>query len=116
MNHEHIQPNEDSRPDHEGARPDDAHAPTASTTPTAPTAPITVGRPVGAGGRRVTIRGRSAGIAHSDADVVEFLRRAGLPDAWEYLDDPHWVEWQDGRPRTYDTTPPGHGDHGEVIG
>lgn len=69
-----------------------------------------------AGGRRVTIRGRSAGIAHGDADVVEFLRRAGLPDAWEYLDDPHRVERQDGRSRTYDTTPPGHGDHGEVIG
>ncbi|MFF8534771.1 hypothetical protein ACF07B_23030 [Streptomyces sp. NPDC015532] len=110
MNHEHIQPNEDARPDRERARPDDAHA-LAS-----PTAPITVGRPAGAGGRRVTIRGRSSGIAHSDADVVEFLRRAGLPDAWEYLDDPSWVEWQDGRPRTYDTTPPGHGDHGEVIG
>ncbi|MEU4086873.1 hypothetical protein AB0F76_21820 [Streptomyces aureus] len=79
-------------------------------------APVLVGRPAAAGGRRVTIRGRSAGIAHSDADVVEFLRRAGLPDAWELLDDPRWVGWQGGRPRTYDTTPPGHGDHGEVIG
>ncbi|MER5469238.1 hypothetical protein [Streptomyces sp. NPDC002685] len=80
------------------------------------TAPIVVGRPAGTGGRRVTIRGRSAGIAHSDADLVEFLRRAGLPDAWELLDDPHWVEWQDGRPHEYDTTPPGHTDHGAVIG
>lgn len=107
-NHEHTQPDEDAeRAGREGTPPDGAQAPVA---------PITVGRPAGTGGRRVTIRGRSAGLAHSDADVVEFLRRAGLPDAWEYLDDPHWVEWQDGRPRTYDTTPPGHGDHGEVIG
>ncbi|MFF2367156.1 hypothetical protein ACFVU0_31240 [Streptomyces sp. NPDC058122] len=106
-NHEHAEPeNENAQPEHEHVQSDHEHIP----------APIAVGRPAGTGGRRVTIRGRSAGVAHSDADVVEFLRRAGLPDAWEYLDDPHWVDWQDGRPRTYDTTPPGHGDHGEVIG
>ena len=79
-------------------------------------APIVVQRAGGTGGRRVTIRARNAGIAHSDADLVEFLRRAGLPDAGDLLDDPRWVEWQDGRPHEYDTTPPGHMDHGAVIG
>jgi hypothetical protein len=49
----------------------------------------------------VTIRDQIAGLALSDADLVEFLRRAGLPDAWEVLDDPRWVEWQGGRPHEY---------------
>ncbi|MET7436556.1 hypothetical protein ACWERY_20920 [Streptomyces sp. NPDC004082] len=65
--------------------------------------PIVVQRVTGTGGRRVTIRAQVAGLAHSDADVVEFLRRAGLPDAWELLDDPDWVEWQGGRPHEYGT-------------
>ncbi|MEU5344258.1 MULTISPECIES: hypothetical protein [unclassified Streptomyces] len=64
-------------------------------------APIVVHRAAGAGGRRVSIRARVAGLAHSDADLIEFLRRAGLPDAWELLDDPLWVDWQDGRPHEY---------------
>ncbi|MFD3380052.1 MULTISPECIES: hypothetical protein [unclassified Streptomyces] len=67
------------------------------------TAPIVVHRAAGTGGRRVSIRARFAGLAHSDADLIEFLRRAGLPDAWELLDDPHWVDWQDGRPHEYGT-------------
>ncbi|WP_308013462.1 hypothetical protein [Streptomyces beigongshangae] len=66
------------------------------------TAPVVVHRAAGGGGRRVSIHARVAGLAHSDADVVEFLRRAGLPDAGELLDDPQWVEWQDGRPHEYD--------------
>jgi hypothetical protein len=49
----------------------------------------------------VTIRAQTAGLARSDADVVEFLRRAGLPDADDVLDDPRWVEWQGGRPHEY---------------
>ncbi|WP_262009826.1 hypothetical protein [Streptomyces sp. FIT100] len=43
----------------------------------------------------------TAGLARSDADLVEFLRRAGLPEAWDLLDDPQWVEWQGGRPHEY---------------
>ncbi|MCQ4209811.1 hypothetical protein M4J07_008607 [Streptomyces longispororuber] len=46
------------------------------------------------GGRRVYIRGEDAGLATSVADVVEFLRRAGLDDA--PLDDPDVVEWRGG--------------------
>jgi hypothetical protein len=65
------------------------------------TAPVVVHRAADTGGRRVSIRAQFAGLAHSDADLVEFLRRAGLSDAWELLDDPHWVEWQGDRPHHY---------------
>ncbi|MET8328548.1 hypothetical protein [Streptomyces sp. NPDC005181] len=63
--------------------------------------PIVIHRTAGTGGRRVAIRARIAGLAHSDDDVIEFLRRAGLPDAGDVLDDPRWVEWQGGRPHEY---------------
>ncbi|MFC8593110.1 hypothetical protein [Streptomyces atroolivaceus] len=52
------------------------------------------------GGRRVTIRGQIAGLAHDDQDVVEFLRRAGLPRG-AALDRPEWVQWRGGRAHTY---------------
>ncbi|MEU1041333.1 hypothetical protein ACFYP4_30065 [Streptomyces sp. NPDC005551] len=73
----------------------------ASSAENRGTAPIVVHPATGTGARRVTIRARAAGLAHGDADLVEFLRRAGLPDAWELLDDPDWVEWQGGRPHEY---------------
>jgi hypothetical protein len=41
------------------------------------------------------------GLAHSDDHLVEFLRLAGLPDAWDLLDDPGWVEWQGGPAHEY---------------
>ncbi|MBP0460891.1 hypothetical protein [Streptomyces montanisoli] len=66
-------------------------------------APIVVHRASGTGGRRVTVRGQIMGLAHSDGDLVEFLRRAGLPDAGDLLDDPAWVEWQGGPPHDYTT-------------
>ncbi|WP_392872762.1 hypothetical protein [Streptomyces sp. LN499] len=65
-------------------------------------APIVIHRPAGTGGRRVTIHAQTAGLAHSDNDVIEFLRRAGLPDAGEVLDEPQWVQWQGGHPHDYD--------------
>ncbi|MER5463946.1 hypothetical protein ABT010_25335 [Streptomyces sp. NPDC002668] len=65
------------------------------------TAPIVVHRAAGNGGRRVRIRGQIVGLAHNAADLIEFLRRAGLPDASDVLDDPHWVEWQGGRLHEY---------------
>ncbi len=64
-------------------------------------APIVVHRASGTGGRRVTVRGRIMGLAHSDDHLIEFLRLAGLPDAWELLDDPTWVEWQGGPAHEY---------------
>ncbi|MEU6872829.1 MULTISPECIES: hypothetical protein [unclassified Streptomyces] len=64
--------------------------------------PIVIHRPSATGGRRVTVRGQIAGLAHDDADVVEFLRRAGLPDAEQLLDDPAWVQWRGGRAHRYE--------------
>ncbi|MEU2179521.1 hypothetical protein [Streptomyces thermolilacinus] len=60
-------------------------------------APIVVHRPTPSGGRRVTARGDILGLAHNDADLVEFLRRAGLDEADIDLDDPGLVEWRGGR-------------------
>ncbi|KOT28077.1 hypothetical protein ADK84_37510 [Streptomyces sp. NRRL WC-3701] len=51
--------------------------------------------------RRAAGGGQILGLAHSDRDVVEFLRRAGLPDAEPLLDDPAWVEWRGGQPHDY---------------
>ncbi|MFC8704052.1 hypothetical protein ACFUIV_17950 [Streptomyces anulatus] len=64
-------------------------------------APIVIHRPSPTGGRRVTIQGQIAGLACSDADVVEFLRRVGLPDADDLLDQADWVEWRGGRAHEY---------------
>ena len=66
------------------------------------TAPIVVHSPSPSGGRRVTARGEILGLAHEDQDLVEFLRRAGLPDAWDLLDDPAWVKWKGGRAHHYE--------------
>ncbi|MFE9912863.1 hypothetical protein [Streptomyces clavifer] len=65
-------------------------------------APIVIHRPSPTGGRRVTIRGQISGLAHDDGDVVEFLRRAGLPDAEQLLDDASWVQWRGGRAHRYE--------------
>ncbi|MFC9397496.1 hypothetical protein ACFTWS_30680 [Streptomyces sp. NPDC057027] len=65
-------------------------------------APIVVHQPSSTGGRRVTAHGNILGLAHSDNDVVEFLRRAGLPDAENLLDDPAWVKWKDGHAHHYE--------------
>jgi hypothetical protein len=64
-------------------------------------APIVIHRPSPTGGRRVTVRGQIVGLAHRDRDVEEFLRRAGLPDAEQLLDDTGWVEWRGGRAHQY---------------
>ncbi|MGW6684160.1 hypothetical protein ACWGBO_30350 [[Kitasatospora] papulosa] len=53
------------------------------------------------GGRPVTSRGQTAGLAHDDEDATEFLRQAGLPNAEHLLDQPEWVEWRGGRAHTY---------------
>ncbi|MCX4550548.1 MULTISPECIES: hypothetical protein [unclassified Streptomyces] len=65
-------------------------------------APIVVHLPSPMGGRRVTAYGHVLGTAHSDRDLVEFLRRAGLPGAEMLIDDPTWVEWRGGRAHEWD--------------
>ncbi|MEV0113746.1 hypothetical protein AB0H77_10940 [Streptomyces sp. NPDC050844] len=68
--------------------------------------PIIVHPPASDGGRRVTVRGRTVGVAHDDRDLVEFLRRTGLGDADMALDDPHLVEWRGGGPHVWAAAPP----------
>ncbi|MFD7661097.1 hypothetical protein [Streptomyces sp. NPDC059788] len=62
---------------------------------------IIIQEPSPTGGRRVRADGTILGLAHSDRDVIEFLRRAGLPDSEPLLDDPAWVEWRGGSPHDY---------------
>ena len=66
-------------------------------------APIIVHPPQGTGGRRVTVRGHILGLAHSDADVIEFLRRAGLDDADDLVHgDSPAIEWRGGHAHHYE--------------
>ncbi|MCB5165776.1 hypothetical protein LG634_13130 [Streptomyces bambusae] len=69
-------------------------------------APIHVHRLSDQGGRRVSVSDEQGhdtllGIAYSDGDLLEFLRRAGLPDADAVLDDPDWVTWEVERPHEW---------------
>ncbi|MEU7149230.1 hypothetical protein AB0B15_14510 [Streptomyces sp. NPDC045456] len=65
---------------------------------------IVIQEPSPTGGRRVRVDGTILGLSHSDRDTLEFLRRAGLPDAEHLLDDPAWVEWRGGQPHDYGET------------
>jgi hypothetical protein len=65
-------------------------------------APIVVHGLSPSGGRRVTINGEIAGLAHDDRDLIEFLRRAGLYEPEDILDDPHWIEWRGVRAHRYE--------------
>jgi hypothetical protein len=47
--------------------------------------------------RRVRIDGAIAGRAYAMRDVVEFLRRAGLPD----VDDWPAIDWRGGGPKEW---------------
>ncbi|MGW1768752.1 hypothetical protein ACWCQL_32510 [Streptomyces sp. NPDC002073] len=69
-------------------------------------APIRVHRLTDQGGRRVAVRDEQGheqllGIAYSDGDLLEFLRRAGLPDGEAVLDDPDWVAWDVEQPHEW---------------
>ncbi|MEO3978750.1 hypothetical protein [Streptomyces sp. CAU 1734] len=66
-------------------------------------APITVHRPSPTGGRRVTARGQILGLAYSDRDLTELLRRAGLENAEQLVDgDSALIEWRGGRAHKYE--------------
>ncbi|TXS56209.1 hypothetical protein [Streptomyces sp. t39] len=65
------------------------------------TPPIVVHRISPTGGRRVTVRGRIMGLAHSDEEVLVLVRRAGEPGPVA-LEDPTAVEWTGGRPHQYE--------------
>ncbi|WP_341873400.1 hypothetical protein [Streptomyces marokkonensis] len=49
----------------------------------------------------MTVRGEQVGTAHHLLDVLELLRRAGLPEAHEGIDDPDLVEWRGGDSRMW---------------
>ncbi|MFJ9340502.1 hypothetical protein ACIRP0_14560 [Streptomyces sp. NPDC101733] len=74
-------------------------------------APIVVHRISPTGGRRVSLRLRDResilGVAHTDADVIEFLRRAEVPDPDELVlgSDSPLVEWQGDAPHAYEAEP-----------
>ncbi|WP_409239422.1 hypothetical protein [Streptomyces sp. PA5.6] len=65
-------------------------------------APIVVHSPRGSGSRRGTVRGQIVRPAHDDAALLEFLRRATLPDAEGLLDDLSWVLWRGSRTHHYE--------------
>ncbi|MFI8448267.1 hypothetical protein [Streptomyces erythrochromogenes] len=70
-------------------------------------APILVHRISPSGGRRVVIRIAGVdtvlGVAYSDADLVEFLRRIDLPDPEDMVHgDSAAIAWQGGRPHVYE--------------
>ncbi|SEN15889.1 hypothetical protein SAMN05216267_100276 [Actinacidiphila rubida] len=54
--------------------------------------------PVVGAGRRVRVGSEILGVAYSPADVVEFLRRAGLEPDEVRLDDPMVIDWRGGGP------------------
>ncbi|MFE1248623.1 hypothetical protein [Streptomyces sp. NPDC058735] len=49
----------------------------------------------------MTIHGRQVGTAYHLLDVLEFLRRAGLPQAHEGIDDSDLVDWRGGDSRMW---------------
>ncbi|WP_371589244.1 hypothetical protein [Streptomyces virginiae] len=70
-------------------------------------APILVHRITSTGGRRVVIRIRGIdtvlGVARSDRDLIEFLRRIDVPDADDLvLGDSPAIAWQGGNPHVYE--------------
>lgn len=61
-------------------------------------APVVVYPPAAGGGRRVRAAGSILGTAYGEADLLEFLRRAGLDPEDVRLDDPDLIEWRGGGP------------------
>ncbi|MFG2990250.1 hypothetical protein ACGFZK_13330 [Streptomyces sp. NPDC048257] len=74
-------------------------------------APVVVHRIFPSGGRQVTLRTstgeESLGLARSDEDVIEFLRRAGMPDPDDVvLGGAELLDWQWDTPHVYEADPP----------
>ncbi|MCZ7413026.1 hypothetical protein [Streptomyces sp. WMMC897] len=65
---------------------------------------IIVQPPSPGGGRRVRVDGQILGIAYSEQDLLEFLRRAGLDPDDVDLEDPELLEWRGGGPDEWGVT------------
>lgn len=63
--------------------------------------PPVVVHPLSGSGRPVTVYGQRVGRAADTADLVEFLRRAGLDPDDIALDDPELIEWRGGGPEVW---------------
>lgn len=63
--------------------------------------PVAIEPPTQAGGRRVRVGGEILGTAYQAADILEFLRRAGLDPDTIQLDDPDLIEWHGGGPEVW---------------
>ena len=64
--------------------------------------PVVVHPPMPGGGRRVNADGEDLGLAGNPADVLEFLRRAGLDPDRVSLDDTNLIEWRGGGPDVWE--------------
>ncbi|MCM2579280.1 hypothetical protein M1E25_18315 [Streptomyces sp. MTZ3.1] len=67
--------------------------------------PVVIHPPLPGGGRRVHADGEDLGLAGGPADVLEFLRRAGLDPDRVSLDDTNLIEWRGGGPDIWEQPP-----------
>lgn len=63
--------------------------------------PVVVHAVRGSAGRRVTLRGKQAGVAHCVADVVELVLLAGVALNVEEAAASSLIEWRGGGPGTW---------------
>ncbi|MDH2390250.1 MULTISPECIES: hypothetical protein [Streptomyces] len=65
--------------------------------------PPVIVHPPADGGRRVSVHGRFAGLAHGRGDVAELLRGMGFGTEGDTIDlfDSSLVEWRGGGPETW---------------
>ncbi|MFG2140856.1 hypothetical protein [Streptomyces sp. NPDC048650] len=66
---------------------------------------VTVQPPASGGGRRVLIDGRDLGVAYRTADLLEFLRCAGLDRDRFDLNDEAQFDWREGGPEVWGIPP-----------
>jgi hypothetical protein len=62
---------------------------------------VMVHPPSSTGGRRVTVDAESPGLAFGPADLLEFLRPAGMDADAVSLNDRDLIEWRGGGPRVW---------------
>lgn len=69
---------------------------------------VIVSPPSPTGGRRVRVDGQILGLAHNIADMVEFLRRAGMNEADAFIvETATCIDWRGGGPEVWSRGAPG---------